>query len=248
MRGFLEEMRANLCDRAFAIVCPESTTPPVWRVIWSSSSDAAERYLGPLSPHPEPIRWSGADRAVGMALISKLRPLGVIAWPREPESSTEGLLDILEACRELYWEESERRWMRILRSLLSALKEQRRQLGTALHRGPAQALTAARLELSMQGGRALEGPIAQAIEQASEGLIALVHGKLRGRSDGGTLVATVRGELDFQARWHELPSGTDTVTLPNGDLSQALAELWTLAGNEVLQNDGDPTFVLKGAT
>lgn len=248
LRGFLEQMETNLCDRAFAVVCPESATPPVWRVLWSSSADAAGCYLGRLSSNPEPVAWPGTHRAVGLALVSKLRPLGVIAWPRDPAGDTEGLLDVLEACRELYWEESERRWMRMMQSVLAALKDQRREMGAALHRGPAQALTAARLELSMLGQGVREGPIARAIEQASEGLVAIVHGKLRGRSNDGTLAATVRAELDFQARWHELPSGTDTVTLPDGDLSLALAELWRLTGNEVMRNNGESTFLLKGAS
>jgi hypothetical protein len=181
-----------------------------------------------------------------MALISKLQPLGVMTWPRLAEVRPADLCEGLEACRELYWQESERKWMQILSGLLGALKEQRREVGTALHRGPAQALTAARLELSMMGDGALESPVAQAVEQASEQLVRLVHGKLGSRGQDGSLAATLRGELDFQARWRELPASNEAITLPDGSLSTALADLWKLTGGEVVKGAGESTFVLGG--
>lgn len=247
LRSFLVELSKDQPEQLFAILRPESASPPLWKLVWASQADTSVRLVGRLTPGPEAINWPGQPGALGMALISRLGPLGVVTWPRPGSGlAPEGLLEALEACREIYWEECEQKWMSLMLSLLIALKEQRRELGSAIHRGPAQSLTAARLELSMMGEAALKLPLAQALEQASDELVRLVHGKLYGRGKDGTLEGTLRGELDFQARWRDLPSGESTVTLPRDNLSTTLLELWKLAGCQVEDGAENPTFVLGG--
>ena len=131
-----------------------------------------------------------------------------------------------------------------LSTVVNALREQRRELGSALHRGPAQALTAARLELSMLGEKVELGPLQEALEDASEGLVGLVHGKLHGRTKGESLDAALRAEIHFQARWHDLPSEGDAITLPHSPLNTTLTRLWRLAGGHIEEDNTQTTFLL----
>lgn len=241
----LRGLRSEPTHLAFAIMRPRPS-PQVWDLLWCSLEDYPDSFHGKLSSSPAELSWSNRS-VLGLALHSRLEPLGVLGWDTGPqtEDGTE-LRRALERCRERYYEACERQWLRLAEGLLTALKEQRREVGAAIHRGPAQALTAARIELSMMGQSTQAGPVAQAIEQASEGLVQLVHGKLRGRRQEPTLVGTLLSELDFQARWHGLPPEAGTVTLPEGASSGALAELWRLTGGEVHRSNGTATFILRG--
>lgn len=244
---FLRGLVTRRSDLAFAILRPESSAPPRWRALWASREGIPDGFDGALSPVPAEVAWMGTRGALGMSLASRLEPLGLLAWPLSAETASQSVLEALERCREIYWEESERKWMQLINGLLTALREQRREVGSAIHRGPAQALTAARIELSMMGQSTQHGRVALAIEQASESLVQLVHGKLRGRRGEPGLAGTLRAELDFQARWHDLPPQSETVTLPEGAFSGTLAELWRLTGGEVRRQNGTATFIL-GAT
>jgi hypothetical protein len=184
---------------------------------------------------------------MGLALTSKLEPLGVLAWPIG-ETLAVDLTEPLRDCHEAYWQASEQKWIQLVTSLLAALAEQRRDVGTAIHRGPAQALTAARLELSMVGDSTSESPLGQAVDRASEELVRIVHGKLRSRGTSGSLAALLRAELDFQARWRDLPASQTSITLPKKELSDTLSDLWKLSGGEVRESADETTFVLGAAS
>jgi hypothetical protein len=232
---------AGVCS---AVLGPESYDPPVWRVLRGSDAEVGKFLRVPLSTSPRPVAWPDQRVALGMQLASRWEPLGVVVWPSTAATTAERLNEVLEACRNLYWEECEQRWMDCLCCLLVALREQRHELGNAIHRGPAQALTAARLELSMLGENPAWGGLKTSLENASEGLVDLVHVKLRGRGKGEALEETVRSEIGFQARWRNLSANGGSVTLPRTPLNETLGRLWRLSGRAVDDRSHDMTFTL----
>lgn len=222
-----------------------------WQLDWASNEQVPPlppEMLSAAVPTASLTPREGAHQARGIRLISCWETLGVVVWSDPSRVAESEVWEALLACQAHYFKTSECRWRGTTSALLSALKEQRRELATAIHRGPAQALTAARLELSMleTSGRATS--LARALEEASEGLVQLVHGQLRSRGQEESLLDRLRCELEFRARWQQTSTGSgDTLTLPREGLTDTLAKLWEMAGGKHQESAEGYTFFLHGA-
>lgn len=244
--GVLEALKSHLAplvkqSPAQIALLEEGEGSVCWRVAWSSSEIAVPVDLS-LPEVPAQISWDSAPGPiVGASIQSAWARLGVLAWADDPVTLTH----LVATTLRLGQSESERRWVKTTTALLGALKEQRRELGTAIHRGPAQSITAARLELSMLSPQSYPETLKQALESAAESLIDIVHGKLRGRgpiNQDETLEQALRTELGFQARWRDLPCTDSQLSLPASELNSTLAKLWKLSGGQVQEGPGEATF------
>lgn len=239
LKSYLAPLTAH--GQVSAALLESDGDSPGWKVTWSSSDINPPGDL--IFPElPAPVSWEESTHTVyGATVATAWTRTAMLAWGAEATTLTQ----VLATCQHLGWREAERRWMETTTALLGALKEQRRELGTAIHRGPAQSITAARLELSMLSPQSYPESLKQALENAAESLIDIVHGKLRGRGpvhQDSTLEQALQTELGFQARWRDLPWTESRLCLPTNELNSTLAKLWKLSGGQVQEGSGEATF------
>ncbi len=231
-----QALNEALGERTFALLAPASQG---WDVCPKYGSTPTQ-FTEILREVPQAVRWPVGATALGLALCSRWMHIGVIAWSAKVEDDGR-LQRALASAVRVFWESCEESWAELSLALLKGLAAQRKEIGTAIHRGPAQSLTAARLELSMSPSGS---SLADALEQASEGLVQLVHGKLRGRELGNDLIGALKGELDFQRRWFDLAESDHGLTLPQTCLTPALVQMWRQAGGEVQEHGSEARFVM----
>lgn len=225
------------------VLAPASGADDDWTVRWSSRSDlhgASIKIHLPTSPAHIP-NWPDSPLVYASLFPSQLEPIGVFV--DGVESVDDETRSLFEACRECHWRDCEARWSEVVSLFLNVLGEQRREIVSALHRGPAQSLTAARLELSMLAGQPALQPLREALDKTGEDLVDLVHIRLKSRLKGTDLRAQIRRELDFQANWHRVPTGPFDNPMPKNTATDALALAWRLDGGEVQESATSLTFV-----
>lgn len=238
----------------------DQSDPPRWRAVWSSNDEFQD-----LVSHQD--------------LHSQWRPLELASFQAvrlEPQSSRLALAlrsteDWEPQTLEAYQKEStlglyegrEMAWKQACLGLLTLLAKQRVAIGHALHRGPAQGLTAARLEFSLVEPDILPhlGPLQLAVEEAGERLREIVHEKLASpiqgqdgpfaEEDPGKLMGTLEQEVLAWESWlnphrgSRVPVGDGLEPKPGArDSTQALftqdgalASLWTLVGGLALPRE-----------
>ncbi len=211
--------------------------------MWTSRADlhgANIRIELPTSPALIPD-WPDSAKVFASVFPSQLESVGVFV--DGVQSVDDEVLSLFEACKECHWRDCETRWGEVVSLFLNALSEQRRDIMSALHRGPAQSLTAARLELSMIAGQPALQPLRDALDQTGEDLVDLVHIRLKSRLKGSGIQALVKRELDFQANWHGIPANSCDIVLPKNVATDALALAWKFDGGEVQEDVGSLKFL-----
>ncbi len=273
LRALLE---SELSGVQIALLHLDPLQSQVWRVVWSSRGEFEVRASQTQVPEKDlDFQWRPFERAefqgaLGVRLEPVVSRLALVLQSSEPLKDQELSLLQSQACLGIY-ESREEAWRKAAVGLLGLLPKQRVAIGHHLHRGPAQGLTAARLEFSLLEPDILPllGPIRRAVEDAGEGLREIVHERLAPPAQGAQrqleeedperLLGILEQEALALGSWllpaemsrakvGEAENSKDGAKVHSGALDtqeRALAHLWALGGGMLQWQENNVYRLLK---